>query len=241
MNNDNYYESIIYIAGPMTGLPNYNFEAFNTVAAILRFAYPKSLIINPAENFDAVQTHPREVYMRQDIKQLMRAATVVMLEGWQASEGATLEYDIAEALGLEIRLLEVDGTGIIWRDVNGYDLDLRDESDMEEECGGCDECATPFTPTKGDTYILELHQNGVQYEAKASGDKGSLYFTVDDEWAMQSSLDWGFASENEWCVDLYDDDSHGIVEYCIAWTSPFIAHTADRSKGFFHIRLSPIK
>jgi hypothetical protein len=232
MNDDSYYESIVYIAGPMTGLPNYNFEAFNTAAAILRFAYPEILVLNPAENFDAVQTHPREVYMRQDIKQLMRADTIVMLDGWQASEGATLEYDIAEALSLEIKVLDMDRSGITWRDINGYDLDVRDDADMGEECG--------LDLEEGDLYTLELRSGYITVaDVNSCYLDGSAYFTIEADlpyaWEGMHA-----ASEMEETVLLYHSPHLDPVEFLVSDVSPMYAG-GDGEAEHFYLLLSPIK
>lgn len=90
---------IVYIAGPMTGLPDLNFPAFHAAAARLR-----------AEGFDVV--NPAEIdiplpsdwlaAMRADIAQLVTCDAIALLPGWQRSRGATLEHHIATALGLAI-------------------------------------------------------------------------------------------------------------------------------------------
>ena len=245
MKNDNDYEAIVYIAGPMTGLPNYNFEAFNTAAAILRYAYPKILVLNPAENFDGDVTHPREVYMREDIKQLMRADTIVMLDGWQASEGATLEFDIAEALGFETKTMGMSKDGIILRDINGYDIDVRDEADMDELVS-CD--ADDHDLVVGDTYILEL-PNGVLYEAEANQEgSGHMYFTVEEEADGLDNVEWADFCNTDAYVTAYQlsgkhiegYDVNSAVAYILEYVGT-IAHEEDNdNKPYFYIRLSDI-
>ena len=91
----------IYIAGPMTGLPELNFPAFHAEAAWLRAMGHE--VVNPAE----INADPKakwEDCMRADIAQLVTCDGIHLLAGWQASRGATLEHHIASALGLIITL-----------------------------------------------------------------------------------------------------------------------------------------
>lgn len=88
----------VYIAGPMTGLPEWNYPAFHAAATAWRAR--GYTVINPAENFDGDTGLPREVYIRQDVKDLVtKCHAVAFLPGWQRSQGATLEHTIAVALG----------------------------------------------------------------------------------------------------------------------------------------------
>jgi hypothetical protein len=90
----------VYIAGPMSGLPELNFPAFHAEAAYLRAMGDE--VINPAE----IVTDPTakwEDCMRADIAQLVTCDCAHFLPGWQKSRGATLEFLIASQLGLEIR------------------------------------------------------------------------------------------------------------------------------------------
>lgn len=58
----------IYLSGPMTGLPDYNYPAFNAEAARLRaLGYT---VENPAEN-PPVPGHVWELYMRAAIHKLL--------------------------------------------------------------------------------------------------------------------------------------------------------------------------
>lgn len=86
-----------YLAGPMTGLPAMNYPAFHAAAAQLRSAGHQ--VENPAEN------EPCDswlAYMRLSLTQIARSDELFMLRGWEKSKGATLEHDIAKALGMPI-------------------------------------------------------------------------------------------------------------------------------------------
>lgn len=90
---------ILYLSGPMTGLPEYNYPAFHREADRLRqLGYT---VINPAE---IEHEHDRtwESYMRNDIKALMEAEAVAVLEGWYDSKGARIEVLLAKQLGMKV-------------------------------------------------------------------------------------------------------------------------------------------
>jgi hypothetical protein len=89
----------IYIAGPMTGLPDLNFPAFHGEAAWLRaMGYE---VINTAE-INPDPTAKWEDCMRADIPQLVTCDGIHMLAGWEKSRGARLEHHIATELGMKI-------------------------------------------------------------------------------------------------------------------------------------------
>lgn len=87
----------LYLAGPMTGYPELNFPAFHTEALRLRgLGYQ---VVNPAELNCDINAGWLEC-MRKDIAELVLCDGVALLDGWESSEGATLERDIAHRLGL---------------------------------------------------------------------------------------------------------------------------------------------
>lgn len=88
----------IYLAGPMTGLPDFNFPAFHAAAARLREAGWE--VINPAENFGGRTDLPRETYIRADVILLAQCDAVALLPGWEESRGARLEYLLARELSM---------------------------------------------------------------------------------------------------------------------------------------------
>lgn len=91
----------IYISGPMSGLPDYNYPAFHAAEEVLASS-PEWAVINPARNFDGRQDLERKAYMAHDIKQLLDVDAIYMLPGWQNSAGARMEYMIAKELELDI-------------------------------------------------------------------------------------------------------------------------------------------
>lgn len=87
----------VYIAGPMTGRPDFNYPAFHAAAAALRATGWE--VENPAENLGQASYGD---YLRAGVRQLIDCTAIVMLPGWRESKGAQLEHSIALALGLQI-------------------------------------------------------------------------------------------------------------------------------------------
>jgi hypothetical protein len=92
----------IYIAGPMTGIENYNRPKFNEAAAQWRETLHIEHVINPAENFDGRLDLSYETYIRKSIEQVLGSSHLYMLDGWKNSRGARLEHDMAMCLGLTV-------------------------------------------------------------------------------------------------------------------------------------------
>jgi nucleoside 2-deoxyribosyltransferase len=91
----------VYIAGPMTGLPDFNYPAFNAEADRLReLGYH---VENPAEN---PEQPTWAAYMRQAIRQMLTCDAVALLPNWKQSRGALIEHGIAIALGMPARPCE---------------------------------------------------------------------------------------------------------------------------------------
>lgn len=90
----------LYLAGPMSGLPDFNFPAFHAAAARLRALGHD--VVNPAENDHGDTSKPWSHYMRQDIAHVLAVDALAMLPGWRASRGATLEVTVARALDVPV-------------------------------------------------------------------------------------------------------------------------------------------
>lgn len=103
----------IYIAGPMSGLPEFNFPAFYRVAEDLAPYYDK--VWNPAnkelereldkdayasgDHVKASQTgfNFREAYL-WDVTKVIESDAIYMLKGWERSPGAIGEHAVAVAM-----------------------------------------------------------------------------------------------------------------------------------------------
>lgn len=110
---DPYY----YLAGPMTGIPQHNFPAFDDAAVRLR-ALGKTIVSpaeldDPAERLRAIRSPDGNpgVYGDDYNRYLIRDAHIVLNEAcvgviclpdWHESRGAKMETAIAQALGKEL-------------------------------------------------------------------------------------------------------------------------------------------
>lgn len=87
----------VFVCGPMSGLPNSNYPAFNKEAKRLRAIGHR--VENPAEN-PIPMCGTWQGYMRMSIQQLMTCDAIRLLPGWELSKGASLERHIADSLGM---------------------------------------------------------------------------------------------------------------------------------------------
>ena len=87
----------LYLAGPMTGIEDFNFPAFNKMAAELRAR--GYMVENPAEH-GVVAGAEWADYMAYDLTRLGLCGQVAVLPGWECSKGARLEVHIARELGM---------------------------------------------------------------------------------------------------------------------------------------------
>lgn len=105
----------LYIAGPMSGKPAYNFAAFRAAASQLR--REGHTVVSPHELTEGVwrEQHGREFdpendrcdwgdailceMMKRDLGAVCDADAIVLLDGWRQSKGATSELALATNLG----------------------------------------------------------------------------------------------------------------------------------------------
>lgn len=90
----------IYVAGPMSGIADFNFPVFNAAAAMLR--YSGWTVENPAEHAMADDLEWAD-YMAYDLTRLGLCGAIYLLPGWSKSRGATIEKNLAAELGMDIR------------------------------------------------------------------------------------------------------------------------------------------
>lgn len=84
---------IIYIAGKITGEPNYK-EKFE--AAAMNLEAQGHIVLNPAELPEGMRTAD---YMRICFAMIDTADAVYLLENWKYSSGARIEKDYAVYIG----------------------------------------------------------------------------------------------------------------------------------------------
>ena len=89
----------LYLAGPMTGFEDFNFPAFNKMAAELRAR--GYAVENPAEH-GVVDGADWVDCMAYDLTRLGLCGQVAALPGWENSKGARLEVHIARELGMRV-------------------------------------------------------------------------------------------------------------------------------------------
>lgn len=136
---------LLYLSGPMSGIEEFNYPAFNKAAAILRERGHD--VINPAETAGGITHLDRTRFMEIDVGYVMAADAVVVMEGWGRSKGAQLEVLLAANLGKPIYaycpihgfdyLVEVVASRVIF---NLHDLSLVEDDEPEDD----DEDDLPF-------------------------------------------------------------------------------------------------
>ncbi len=92
----------LYICGPMSGIPDFNYPAFNYAEKLLIHAGFR--VVNPANN-GLSRKSPWEHHMKRDIALLLGCTGVATLDGWQDSRGARLEVHIARELNIPVMRL----------------------------------------------------------------------------------------------------------------------------------------
>jgi hypothetical protein len=90
----------LYIAGPMSGYPGNNYDAFNQAAEVLRHVGGFE-VVNPAE-FGADGGHYVDL-IRKDLELMLPCHGVALLEHWWESVGARNEVNVAGMLKMPVR------------------------------------------------------------------------------------------------------------------------------------------
>lgn len=121
----------LYLAGPMSGVPEFNRPTFMKVAEFLRLSGHD--VISPAELDDedtlradydyfgghGVTDRQRAKFLKRDLKKLLKCDALALLPGWQTSSGANTELVVAYAVGIpayEVRGVDGDNPML---DLNG--------------------------------------------------------------------------------------------------------------------------
>lgn len=98
----------IYIAGPMRGLPQYNYPAFNAAEEWLELQGLE--VVNPVDTSnnhgtpDQIEADPDLLFdvMESEKREIECCDAIYLLKGWEKSVGARCELKVALDNGLEI-------------------------------------------------------------------------------------------------------------------------------------------
>jgi len=94
-------QKTVYIAGPISKVPHGNVTTFAAVTQAVRNL--GHIARNPHEFcYDIPKDAPWETFIRRGIQQLMDCTDIVMLPGWESSDGAVLEQMTAQYVGITI-------------------------------------------------------------------------------------------------------------------------------------------
>lgn len=83
----------------MTGIEDFNYPVFNAMAYLLRAQGYE--VENPADH-GIVPGAEWADYMAYDLTRLGLCGVIALLPGWERSEGAKLEVQIAHRLGMKV-------------------------------------------------------------------------------------------------------------------------------------------
>lgn len=238
----------LYVAGPMTGIPYFNFPAFDAAADALRDA--GHVVCNPAD-------HDRDVYGSQvnasptgdpgeaasagfslrdalawDLDWIAKNADgVAVLPGWENSKGATAETALARALGLPVASPEafIDGT---YLDVSPASGEVRTTSSTGGQKGVKPQ-RFDLLPTVPLTRLTELYGRGAEKYDDHNWAKGY-------EW----SKSFGALQRHAWLFWSGEDidDEMGLPHMtAVAWHAFALVHFLEHPEqyGQFDNRYRP--
>jgi hypothetical protein len=130
-------DPIVYCAGPMRGIKDFNFPAFDEARDYLE-QFGKFFVVSPADldrrrHLDLADVFdvPETVFegcMKLDLAIVAQAHAILLLPGWENSRGTSNEIFVARAAGVQIWFAEYD-------DVEGILIGHTVLDDAERQAG----------------------------------------------------------------------------------------------------------
>lgn len=182
----------IYLAGPMRGIPHFNFPAFKSAAAYLREQGYE--VVSPAEMdqgdpvlaaaiaaagppWDSVAGYTFMDFMLRDLRALDGVEGIVLLPGWLESRGARVELAYARATGKIVMTYDPNAAhGMRTRMMDDGDLPLQVPAagDMQTFATGATRSASDdkldyegfLSPIVLRRYAQYMHANRVQRDGQ---------------------------------------------------------------------------
>ena len=99
----------VYLAGPMTGIYDYNYPAFHCAAAEYRALGFD--VVSPAEIHGNDFGKTFDEYLAADLAALETCGLIILLEGWEHSRGAKIELVHALAFNLAVEVADTPADG----------------------------------------------------------------------------------------------------------------------------------
>jgi hypothetical protein len=196
-----------YLSGPMRGKPDYNYPVFNAVQKALFDSLAEVEgcsfeILNPASNFDGDSTRSVYEYMQVDFEQVLKADVIVLLPGWESSEGATREVQIATWTGKRFMTADPIGSGRYGWAFTEADMANRDNSPREAALTEATQLITgdrnnQYGPPTQDFQRTADMANGFGFQVNGSPLQGH-HVAVFQILLKMSRLAWTPAKRDSW-------------------------------------------
>ena len=139
----------VYLAGPMTGYKDHNFQAFKDHTKWLRNHGYDVVSPEELENKETGDRKSWEYYLTRDLRELLTCGSIAVLPGWEKSRGATLEVYVGWRLGFEI----FDARDLSKVDVSKFDFSSVQNSDAFMRA---------FTPPEMKRSIADVASSGLE-------------------------------------------------------------------------------
>lgn len=89
----------LYISGAISGMPDLNRVKFaKATQTFRRMGY---LVVNPHEVCEGLQAEDWKACMKRCISAMMDCQVLILLDDWQQSPGANIEFQLAWNIGIE--------------------------------------------------------------------------------------------------------------------------------------------
>jgi hypothetical protein len=93
----------VYISGPISGIADYRANFADAEQELTGLGYE---VVNPVTVGDALMLRLKreptyDEYMADDLEELAKCDNILLLDGWENSKGARIEWNKAKELGID--------------------------------------------------------------------------------------------------------------------------------------------